>query len=68
MDVEKRLLEDAASFAKEVTSLDVEGFVSRTLAVLEIPLTESDKVSETGEAIPEARPHPAAGPGPENRS
>jgi hypothetical protein len=61
--VEKRLVEDATSFAKEVTSLDEEGFISRTLAVLGIPLKDSGKVSENGEVTPEGRPHPAAGRG-----
>jgi len=46
VDVEKRLLEDARSFAKEITSLDEEGFISRTLAVLGIPPKDSDTVSE----------------------
>jgi hypothetical protein len=36
VDVEKRLLEDATSFTKEVVSLDEEGFISRTLAALGI--------------------------------
>ena len=62
MDVEKRLLEDAASFAKEVTSLDEEGFISRTLAYLGIPAEVSDTISGQEHDTPEARPHPAAGP------
>jgi hypothetical protein len=61
--VEKRLLEDAESFAKEVTSLDEEGFISRTLAVLGIPAKDSDTISEQEAETPEARPRPAAGPG-----
>jgi hypothetical protein len=60
---EKRLLEDAASFAKEVTSLNEEGFIRRTLAVLGIPATDSDTTSEQETETPEARPRPAAGPG-----
>jgi len=60
--VEKRLLEDAASFAKEVTSLDEEEFVSRTLAVLGIPATDSDTITGQEQETPEARPRPAAGP------
>jgi hypothetical protein len=68
VDVEKRLHDDAESFAKEVSALDVAGFVDRTLAVLGIPLAEIDKVSENGEVTPEGRPHPAAGPGRGHRS
>jgi hypothetical protein len=60
--VEKRLLEDAASFAKEVMSLDKEGFISRTLAVLGIPAEDSDRISDQEQETPKARPHPAAGP------
>jgi hypothetical protein len=60
--VEKRLLEDAASYAKEVASLDEEGFISRTLAVLGIPAKDSDAIAEQEEGTPEARPRPAAGP------
>jgi hypothetical protein len=60
--VEQRLLEDAASFAKEVTSLDAEGFISRTLAVLGISAEDSDTVSVQKQESEEARPHPAAGP------
>lgn len=63
MGVEKRLLEDAESFAEEVTSLDEEGFISRTLAVLGIPAKDSDTISEQEVETPEARPRPAAGPG-----
>jgi hypothetical protein len=62
VDVEKRLLEDAESFAKEVTALDEKGFISRTLAFLGIPSKESDQISEKEGAAPEARPHHAAGP------
>ena len=62
MDVEKRLLEDAESFAKEVTALDEKGFISRTLAFPGILSKESDQISENEEAAPEARPHRAAGP------
>jgi hypothetical protein len=36
VDVEKRLLEDAASFTRGAASLDEEGFISRTLAALGI--------------------------------
>jgi hypothetical protein len=61
--VEKRLLDDAESFAKEVTSLDEKGFISRTLAVLGIPSKDSDTISEQEEETPEGRPRPAAGPG-----
>jgi len=60
--VEKRLLDDAESFAKEVTALDEKGFISRTLAFLGIPSNESDQISETEGVDPEARPHRAAGP------
>jgi hypothetical protein len=60
--VEKRLAEDAESFAKEVGSLDKEGFISRTLAVLGIPAKDSDTISEHEEEASEARPRPAAGP------
>jgi hypothetical protein len=63
--VEKRLLEDAESFAKEVASLDHEGFVSRTLAGLGISRTASETISENGEVTPGAgriqRPAPAGG-------
>ena len=62
MGVEERLLEDAASFAKEVTSLDVEGFIGRTLAVLGIPAEDSDTISDQEQETPKARLHPAAGP------
>ena len=62
MGVEKRLLEDAESFAKGVAALDERGFISRTLAVLGIPSKESDQISETEGADREARPHRAAGP------
>jgi len=60
--VEKRLLEDAASFAKEVKSLDEEGFISRTLAVLGISAEDSDTTWDQEQETSEARPHPAAGP------
>jgi hypothetical protein len=64
VDVEKRLLKDAASFAKEVTSLDKEGFISRTLAVLGISAKDSDAISDQEQetSTPKARPHSAAGP------
>ena len=62
MGVEKRLVEDAESFAKEVASLDERGFISRTLALLGIPSREGDQISETEGADPEARPRDAAGP------
>jgi hypothetical protein len=52
--VEKRLLEDARSFAKEVTSLDVEGFISRTLAILGLPPADSDKASGNDKVTREA--------------
>jgi hypothetical protein len=60
--VEKRLIEDAASFAKKVTSLDEEGFISRTLAALGIPAAASDTIQDQEQETLEARPHPAAGP------
>jgi hypothetical protein len=57
LNVEKRLHEDAASFTREVKSLDVEGFISRTLAVLGIPSDAGEKVApEAGRA---QRPAPA---------
>jgi len=64
VDVEKRLLEDARSFAKEVASLDEEGFISRALAALGVPPTADDAAleSENEEVPPVSRPHPAAGP------
>jgi hypothetical protein len=62
VDVEKRLLEDAASFAKEVTSLDEEGFISRTLALLGISAEDSDATSGQERETSEARPRSAAGP------
>ena len=65
MDVEKRLLEDATSFAKKAASLDEEGFISRTFAVLGIPPKDSDTTLENEEVTPEAgrtqRPAPAGG-------
>lgn len=65
MDVEKRLLEDATSFAKKATSLDEEGFISRALAVLGIVPKDSDTTLENEEVTPEAgrtqRPAPAGG-------
>jgi len=60
--VEKRLLEDAASFAKEVTSLDVEGFIGRTLADLGISAEDRDTTCDQEQETSEARPRPAAGP------
>jgi hypothetical protein len=55
VDVEKRLLEDAQSFAKEVTSLDEEGFLSRTRAALGLPPTVT--VTESGnEEVPPGTP------------
>jgi hypothetical protein len=63
VDVEQRLLADATSFTKEVASLDEEGFIDRTLAVLGIPPKNSNAISETEEGTPEAgriqRPAPA---------
>ena len=53
MGVEKRLLDDAESFAKEVKSLDEKGFISRTLAALGIPSKDSDTISEQEEETPE---------------
>lgn len=63
MGVEKRLLDDAESFAKEITSLDEEGFISRTLAVLGISSKNNDAILEQEEETPKARPRPVAGPG-----
>jgi hypothetical protein len=65
--VEKRLLEDAASFAKEVTSLDVKGFISRTLAVLGISIKDSDTIPDQEKETLKARPRPAAGPARDDR-
>jgi len=66
LDVEKRLLEDATSFANEVASLDEEGFISRTLAVLGIPSKDNDMTLEVEEVSPRVdrtqRPPPAGGP------
>ena len=63
MGVEKRLLEDARSFANEVTSLDEEGFISRTRAALGLPPKDSDTVTESeneetpgGPAAPSGQP------------
>jgi hypothetical protein len=50
LDVEKRLLEDATSFTSEVTSLDTEGFISRTLAALGTPAENSEADKATPEA------------------
>ena len=61
MGVEKRLHDDAESFAKKVTSLDEEGFISRTLAALGIP-EDSGTTYDQEQETPEARPRPAAGP------
>lgn len=44
--MEKRLLEDAESFAKETASLDEEGFVRRTLRVLGISPSQGMATSE----------------------
>jgi len=68
VDVEKRLLDDAASFAEEVTSLDEEGFISRTLAYLGIPAEDSDTIPDRELGTLEARPRPAAGPARGHRS
>jgi hypothetical protein len=57
VDVEKRLLEDAASFTREVKTLDEEGFISRTLAALGIPSDAGEKVAP--EAGRTQRPAPA---------
>lgn len=62
MDVEQRLVDDAKSFAKEVASLDEEGFISRTLALLGIPTDASDAIDGQENQTPEARPRSAAGP------
>jgi len=64
VDVKQRLLEDARSFAKEVTSLDEEGYIGRTLAVLGIPSTageaildpENEEVPPSGPAAPSGWP------------
>jgi len=60
LDVDKRLQADAESFAKETASLDVDGFINRTLAVLGILPADSDT-----EGSPRAgrsqRPAPAGG-------
>jgi len=60
VDVEKRLHADAESFAKEAASLDVDGFINRTLAVLGTPPADS-----AAEGSPRAdriqRPAPAGG-------
>jgi hypothetical protein len=69
VDVRKRLLEDARSFANEVTSLDEEGFIHRTLAVLGIPSKDSDTRPENEEVAPGAgrsqRPAPPGAPAPD---
>jgi hypothetical protein len=57
MDVEKLLLEDAASFTREIKSLDEEGFISRTLAALGIPSDADEKVAPGAGRI--QRPAPA---------
>jgi len=66
--VKDRLLDDARSFAKEVASLDVEGFTRRTLAILGLA-KDSDMVTETeeedtpmGPAASRGRPHPGHTP------
>jgi hypothetical protein len=68
VDVEKFLLEDSMSFAKEIESFDEEGFINRTLAALGILSADSDAAIETEEGAPGAgriqRPAPAGGPGP----
>lgn len=65
MGVEKRLLEDAGSFAKEAMSLDVEGFTMRTLAVLGLPPADGETASRDEKASVEAgrTQRPASGPG-----
>jgi hypothetical protein len=62
VDVEKRLFEDARSFAKEVTALDEAGFIYRTLAVLGIPADTSGRTSGNENGCPDDRPQPAAAP------
>jgi hypothetical protein len=57
--MQHRLQDDARSFAKEVMSLDEDGFISRTLAILGLA-KDSDKVTETEE---EQSPGPAAASG-----
>lgn len=69
MGVKDRLLDDAKSFAKEVASLDVDGFTSRTLEILGLA-NDSDTVTETGEEdIPRgpaaSSGQPPAGPTPD---
>jgi hypothetical protein len=59
VDVEKRLLDDAASFAREVNSLDEEGFISRTLAALGIPSKDGESEKVAPEAGRIQRPAPA---------
>jgi hypothetical protein len=44
--VEKRLLEDAESFAKETASLDEDGFIQRTLRVLGISSEQDTATSQ----------------------
>jgi hypothetical protein len=54
LDVGKRLTEDATSFAKEAASLDEEGFISGTLAVLGIHPKDSDPTMDNDEVTSEA--------------
>lgn len=60
MDVEKRLLRDAESFAEEIKLLDEEGALARTLAFLGLADSDSSEIdNNTSVAGRTQRPAPA---------
>ncbi|GAA4238087.1 hypothetical protein GCM10022254_52520 [Actinomadura meridiana] len=62
MDVEKRLLRDAESFAKEIKLLDEEGALSRTLTFLGLADSDSNDVEKDAPGAGRIqRPAPAGG-------
>ncbi|SNT13698.1 hypothetical protein SAMN05443665_101718 [Actinomadura meyerae] len=63
MDVEKRLLRDAESFTNEITLLDEEGALARTLTVLGLTDSPNSEIEQnTSRAGRTQRPAPAGGP------
>jgi len=56
VDVRKRLLKDAESFAKETADLDEERFVQRTLGVLGIPPSQGEMAEDASVADRIQRP------------
>ncbi|WUH98737.1 hypothetical protein OHR68_35340 [Spirillospora sp. NBC_00431] len=60
MGVEKRLLQDAKSYEKQIARLDEAGFIQRTLEALGIPSDQETTVADaTEEAGRSQRPAPA---------